>query len=424
MGNFTNITIIFDFWSAVFCFITAIVVLVTLKFDKKQGVLVMGMLLTNAVLNVFEALAYFYRGDVSEVAYWMVRISNFIVFFSNIVLLFLISEFQCHIVKKNGGHYAKAERLIPVIIIGISALLLILSRVFGFYYTFNENNEYSRLDSYWIMLALHEVAMVIIMLLTIKNWRFLSLIERIEFLMFEFLPLVGLVIQTYVYGVSITTVVNTVTILLVFLSFELNYANYAVIKERRLLNEVIAAFAQAIDEKDKYTGGHSTRVAKYSVMIAKKMGLNAAKVEEIEQMALLHDIGKIGIPDAIINKDGKLTDEEFAVIKSHPALGGEILSKIHERPELLVGARWHHERYDGRGYPDGKKGIEIPFEARIICMADSYDAMTSNRSYRKYLPQDVVRKEVERCSGSQFDPEIAAIMLSIIDEDIDYVLHE
>ncbi|MCR5078550.1 MAG: HD-GYP domain-containing protein [Bacilli bacterium] len=274
------------------------------------------------------------------------------------------------------------------------------------------------------MLALHEVAMVIIMLLTIKNWRFLSLIERIEFLMFEFLPLVGLVIQTYVYGVSITTVVNTVTILLVFLSFELNYANYAVIKERRLLNEVIAAFAQAIDEKDKYTGGHSTRVAKYSVMIAKKMGLNAAKVEEIEQMALLHDIGKIGIPDAIINKDGKLTDEEFAVIKSHPALGGEILSKIHERPELLVGARWHHERYDGRGYPDGKKGIEIPFEARIICMADSYDAMTSNRSYRKYLPQDVVRKEVERCSGSQFDPEIAAIMLSIIDEDIDYVLHE
>ena len=121
---------------------------------------------------------------------------------------------------------------------------------------------------------------------------------------------------------------------------------------------------------------------------------------------------------------GKLTDEEYDLIRSHPAIGAEILENITEKPELLTGARWHHERYDGKGYPDHKKGEEIPLEARIIGMADSYDAMTSNRPYRSYLPQDVVRLEVLNNAGSQFDPDIAKIMISIIDEDTNYELHE
>lgn len=141
-------------------------------------------------------------------------------------------------------------------------------------------------------------------------------------------------------------------------------------------------------------------------------------------MGLLHGVGKIGIQDAIINKKGRLTDEEYATIKTHPSVGAEILKNISDFPELMVGARWHHKRYDGRGYPDGLSGEEIPETARIIAVADTYDAMTSNRSYRGAMPQEKVRQEIARCSGSQFDPRFAEIMLQMIDEDTQYRLRE
>ncbi len=188
--------------------------------------------------------------------------------------------------------------------------------------------------------------------------------------------------------------------------------------------EVMEALAHTIDAKDEYTKGHSIRVAKYSRMLAEKLGLSAEQCENIYYMALLHDIGKIGVPNEIINSTSKLTDEEYAIIKKHPALGADILSEIKSNPDLVTGARWHHERYDGKGYPDGRQGEDIPFLARIIGVADSYDAMTSNRSYRRFLPQEVVRSEIEKNSGTQFDPAVAACMLEIIDADTDYVLHE
>lgn len=188
--------------------------------------------------------------------------------------------------------------------------------------------------------------------------------------------------------------------------------------------EVMEALAHTIDAKDEYTRGHSVRVAKYSRMIAERLNLSSEECENVYYMALLHDIGKIGVPNEIINSTTKLTDDEYAVIKTHPGVGYDILAEIKSRPDLSIGARWHHERYDGKGYPDGKKGEEIPFFARIIAVADSYDAMTSNRSYRKYMPQDKVRFEIENNIGSQFDPDVAKCMLSIIDEDVDYELHE
>ena len=188
--------------------------------------------------------------------------------------------------------------------------------------------------------------------------------------------------------------------------------------------EVMEALAHTIDAKDKYTNGHSTRVAIYSRMLAKKLGMSLEEQERIYNMGLLHDIGKIGVPSSIINKTTRLDDDEYAVIKTHPILGYEILSEIKSRPDLAIGARWHHERYDGRGYPDGLAGEDIPREARIIAVADCYDAMTSTRSYRSYLPQDVVRAEIEKNMGTQFDPEPAKAMLEIIDGDKNYMLHE
>ena len=192
----------------------------------------------------------------------------------------------------------------------------------------------------------------------------------------------------------------------------------------RMSLHTVQTLAQAIDAKDSYTNGHSLRVAKYSVMLAKRMGFNETELGRLQYVALLHDVGKIGIADSILNKNGKLTDEEYAIIKSHSSIGARILSNINEIPDVATGAKYHHERYDGKGYPTGLKGEEIPLIARIIAVADSYDAMTSKRSYRDALPQSVVRAEIEEGLGSQFDPAIGKIMLQIIDEDEEYQLRE
>ena len=187
---------------------------------------------------------------------------------------------------------------------------------------------------------------------------------------------------------------------------------------------LVQTLAEAIDAKDNYTNGHSTRVAAYAKEIARRYGYSPERQEEIYMMGLLHDVGKIGIPDQIINKPGRLTDEEFAMIKEHPAKGAKILSAVTEMRKLVTGARWHHERYDGRGYPDGLKGDDIPEEARIIAVADAYDAMTSNRSYRTIISRDRVISELNRGMGTQFDERFARIMLQMIEEDTEYTMRQ
>lgn len=199
----------------------------------------------------------------------------------------------------------------------------------------------------------------------------------------------------------------------------MSYAKESERTRKRMLH-VTASLAEAIDAKDAYTKGHSRRVAEYSKEIARRYGYSQKEQDKIYIMGLLHDVGKIGVPDAVINKPGRLTDEEFAQIKKHPAIGGRILENIREMPILYKGARWHHERYDGRGYPDGLVGGNIPEESRIIAVADAYDAMSSSRSYRKAMSQEAVREEIEKGKGSQFDPKFADIMLAMIDEDKEY----
>ena len=191
-------------------------------------------------------------------------------------------------------------------------------------------------------------------------------------------------------------------------------------ENERLSMHVVQTLAEAIDAKDNYTNGHSARVAQYSREIARRYGYTTKQQEEIYMMGLLHDVGKIGIPDSVINKPGKLTPEEYEVIKTHSRVGARILRKIEEMPKLVEGARWHHERYDGKGYPDGLIGESIPEEARIIAVADAYDAMSSRRSYRDIFPQEKVRSEIENGKGTQFDPGFADIMLAMIDEDPEY----
>lgn len=195
-------------------------------------------------------------------------------------------------------------------------------------------------------------------------------------------------------------------------------------ENEKLFMHVVHSLTDAIDAKDTYTNGHSGRVAKYSKEIARRYGYSEKAQGDIYMMGLLHDVGKIGVPDAVINKPAKLTDEEFALIKNHPSMGSRILKNIKEMPALATGARWHHEKFGGGGYPDGLSGNDIPEEARIIAVADAYDAMSSRRSYRDVLPQEVVRGEIEKGKGTQFDPKFADIMLSMIDEDTEYTMKE
>ena len=185
---------------------------------------------------------------------------------------------------------------------------------------------------------------------------------------------------------------------------------------RNIINQSLNTFANTIDAKDKYTNGHSQRVAVYSRELARKLKMSKEEQERIYYIALMHDIGKIGIADEILNKPGKLTPEERKVIMSHPAIGGEILKDFTSLPGISEGARYHHERFDGKGYNEGLKGEEIPFFARIICVADSYDAMSSTRCYRKDLDEETIVAELKNNAGTQFDPDIVAVMLELIAE--------
>ncbi len=192
-------------------------------------------------------------------------------------------------------------------------------------------------------------------------------------------------------------------------------------KHRKELEEftksIITAFTNCIDGKDAYTNGHSYRVALYTTMLANKLGVtDQATLDKYYNIGLLHDIGKISIPDAILTKPGKLTPDEFNTIRSHAQEGYKILKDVKIQEDIAEGAHYHHERYDGTGYPDGLIGKDIPQVARIIAVADAFDAMSSTRSYRKKLPLDYIAKEIEQYAGTQFDPEVANAFLSLYEE--------
>ena len=177
---------------------------------------------------------------------------------------------------------------------------------------------------------------------------------------------------------------------------------------------VVRSLAVAVDEKDHYTKTHSENVTKYAVAIAKELGLTRNEVQKVQRASQLHDIGKIGIHDYVLNKKGKLTDEEWKEIKLHPSKGAKILEPLNFLEEIIGIIRHHHERYNGNGYPDNKKENNIPLGARIIAVADSYDAMISDRPYRKALSEYDAIEELKKNSGTQFDPEVVQAFLKVL----------
>lgn len=180
---------------------------------------------------------------------------------------------------------------------------------------------------------------------------------------------------------------------------------------KKIAEQAARTILRALDAKDSYTFGHSMRVAYFSLVTGRELGLSEEEMHELELSAIFHDIGKIGTPDAVLNKPSRLSEEEFHVMKQHPEKTYEILKDFAHFEKIAMNARFHHERFDGKGYPLGLKGEDIPLAARIILIADTFDAMTSTRPYRKGLPYDVAFSELIQFSGTQFDPKLVRMFI-------------
>ncbi len=193
-------------------------------------------------------------------------------------------------------------------------------------------------------------------------------------------------------------------------------------KLERAYLDSIETLRFTVEAKDPYTRGHSDRVSEYSVLLGKKLGLNDEDLKTLRIGGLFHDIGKIGVPDSILLKDSRLTDKEYSEIKNHPSIGAHILHNAVAFQDIIPIVKHHHERFDGNGYPGRLKGTDIPYFARIAAVADTFDAMTSKRTYRDAIPIEDVKLEIERCSGTQFDPDIARVFLDILNNSYDEIL--
>ena len=243
---------------------------------------------------------------------------------------------------------------------------------------------------------------------------FCSMLEIINFYLYN------VVVMGFLLGIG----------LLVLLGFTIVQAVFDILRsaeKRRVEAEksnriTFQTIASTIDAKDKYTGGHSDRVGHYakllSMEVAEDYGLTKQDIAAVSYIGRMHDIGKIGVPDSVLNKNGRLTDDEFELMKKHTIIGYDILKNIDYIPNLRAGVRSHHERWDGNGYPDGLKGEQIPLVARILCIADSYDAMTTDRVYRKKLDKANVLSELQKNGGKQFDPELSKVFIGMIDRGV------
>lgn len=421
------------------CIITAFFALLMVNTSAKRRTILFMLELGAAILLLSDRYAYIYRGNLSDTGYWMVRICNFLVFLMTIIVTLIFNFYLEDLYTDEGGLKKIPRRLhVATGILGFALVMLVISQYTGFYYSFDEFNQYQRGPGNLISTVIVEVAVILELTVIVQYYKKLSTGISVSLILFIMMPLVAAIIQFLCYGISFTnmTIVLTVELVYVFALLDMSRRLLALNdqevehfksekeKMKLLFEQTAEALASAIDAKDSYTRGHSARVAEYAEKIAGLAGKSEEECEEIYYAGLLHDVGKIGINDSIINKNGRLTDEEYAQIKRHPVIGKQILSSISESPYLSIGANYHHERYDGRGYPEGLKGDDIPEIARIIAVADAYDAMTSRRSYRKTIPQQMVREELVKGIDTQFDPKFARIMLHLLDIDEEYMMQE
>ena len=421
------------------CSVLAILSMLTNTMPPKRRRTLVLLEVCAALLLIMDRYAYIYRGNVSTTGWWMGRISNFCVFLFSILIILLFNAYLKDLFLNEGNLEKTPKRLLVVdVLICADVVILILSQFFGWLYTFNQTNRYMRAPLFPVAYIVPGVSMLLQFSVIINFRKKIRPIIRIPLILFDIVPIVATLIQFFLYGISLQNIAMTGEAIFLYM-FVLIDMNDTVEKMNRLKIEFLEdeqkdmqvlfeqtalALANAIDANNAHTHGHSSRVAEYSKQIAVLAGKTEKECEEIYFAGLLHDIGKIGIPNSIINKDGKLNEEELNEFKKHPIIGNKILSSIQNAHYLSIAAHYHHERYDGHGYPEGLKGNDIPDVARIVAVADAYDGMTSKRSYHEPLPQQMAREEIVKGIETQFDPDYAKFMIHMIDLDTEYTMRE
>ncbi len=420
------------------CCAMVFLLLMTRTLSPKRKAFLVALELSTFFILIFEHQAYMYDGETGMTAHVMVSIGNFVVYFLNTVMSFVFNMYVGTVLEEDTDEKAPKRLKAAAICAILSAVLLILNLPTGLVYSIDSSNLYHRGALFIVNYLLVFAGPILDLTIVIQFRKKISKKLLKSFYLFIIVPIAAGVIQAAKYGVSLINMsLAVVSIFLYTFAYEdinekiseekdseVEHLKKDQMKIQNLFEQTIKAFVNAIDARVDYAEGHSVRVADYAYMLAQMNEKSEEECKEIYQAALLHDVGKIGIPDGILMKDGNLTKEEIEAMRQEPVIGERILSGITDFPSLSLGAKYHMERYDGSGFPKGLKGNEIPEAARIIAIAESYDSMTTRNSYREPLPQSVVREEFIKESGFKYDPLYTGIMLQLIDSDVDYQMKE
>ncbi len=406
------------------CAVLVIFVNITDALSRRRKILLASIALSAMLLIITDHASDVFDGVTTIQGGYIVRISKFLAYGLNLAVIFSFTQYLKDLLRGGNLKEARSIKVTEYILIA-ATITLVVSQFTGLYYYYDKANHYHRGIFYPGSYLFAFAALITLVHAITKYRKHLRKKLIIPLLLFTIMPVLTSIVHYFIDQYTLTSG-SVVAMAVLLYSFSILDANDTmrsakekeIQTQKTMLAQTAAALAEAIDAKDAYTSGHSQRVAEYAAKIAEKYGKTKEECDEIYLIALLHDVGKIGVPNAIINKNGKLTDEEYEIIKTHPVRGKEILEKISTAPNLSIGAHYHHERYDGKGYPEGLKGEKIPEAARIIAVADTYDAMSSKRSYRDALPQAKIRHELIRGMGTQFDTRFASIMVEIMDEPV------
>ena len=426
-----------ELMSLMICLILLFYQLIERRRNNKTNKWFTFMILCNSAMLVGDLCDWTLGGIPGAFPYYAQGIFSIVVYFAaSGLLLFSLYGWLISYIRQKIDISPNWLR-VGIALSAIQVLIALAAPIIRIAYI-DADNYYQRGKLFPLTQVCPYIVYVLSFYLMIRYRRAFKKRERIYLGIFIVIPLFAELIQVMTYKYSTLNVACSLGLIMVFtfiqserkLDDEYKVRGQIIDENKRLeelqqyqenlSSQLIDVLCSTVEAKDQYTRGHSQRVAQYAREIMYRMGGDEKVLQEVYYIGLLHDVGKISIDDSIINKKGRLTEEEYEQIKLHTVAGYQILKHVDVIPDLAIGARWHHERYDGTGYPNGLAGDNIPLIARIISVADAYDAMTSNRSYHKIMPQSVVREEISRGMGRQFDPAIARIMLEMIDEDIQY----
>jgi len=435
--NYRYVNVTLGFFSLVVCLILLLYQFLD-KSKDKSGKWFSGIIISNIFMTLGDVFDNALRGSTSAVAYYLEVFFSIILYFIGVALLMFticgwIENFIVSRVK-----ISKWWMKITSIMMVCQLILACTMPITKFCYIERATNTFSRSNIFYLTIVFPYIIYVLLICMICKYYKAFHKRELIFLGGFVTVPMFADVVQIMngKYLILCPAVSLGIIVLTLFIQQERErekeqQMNEVVITKNQKLEEMrtrqetlnqqlIDVLCGAVEAKDIYTRGHSMRVAEYAREIMYRLGGDEQAQEEVYCIGILHDIGKISIKDEIINKKEHLTDEEYEQIKLHTIAGYQILRGVNIIPDLAVGARWHHERYDGSGYPNGLAGENIPLIARIISVADAYDAMASTRSYHEGMTQSYVREQIAKGMGTQFDPKIAQIMLDMIDDDLSF----